>query len=327
MKHSTSDSLEQSTILQADIEQIWALIEPFDFDIIDSVTKVEAHSGVLGSVGSVLLVTLANNVTQFIRITEMSRVTHKASWVVVASPESGVVQEVHTIELLPVTTASHTYMRYSMEFHEHVSLKGFMHHQARVGDVFFDFKQHVSMNDESSTWPCSLCTYINEAGALLCGGCENRHWEKYHLERVRVPWQEASNYPSWESVPFTLDRHTWRVVIFPRGTNSGRDWQLSMFLQFLKPEQPSDNPEQPVANISDSYYCDFLLGVLHPQEVNTKLSRENQSKLCSSDFKFTRQNYDQGFEQVLKLTKIPYFLDAQGDLILLVGVRRLPEKD
>lgn len=311
-----TDSLVQSATFENEIKQIWELIAPFDFKVVSYVSNVEAVAvdgveGTPGEVGALLKVTFSNGMTQLIRVLEVSVRNHTVSWSVVptADPSSAPI-EIHTIELLPVTANSHTYFQYTICFYDKVSLQDFMTHKLRVRDVFADFKRHIALTDDHSSWVCGRCTWVNTADVQDCVTCTHRSWKKYHVHREKLYWTVCSRQTKYESSIFELGRIKWRVLVFPRGQNSGKNRFVSVFIQALNLKDREQFP------------CEFALGVIHPQEANKPLDQMTEYKYNSAPFTFTKQQFDRGFDQLIRLDRLnPFFLDEKEDLTLMVAIR------
>jgi hypothetical protein len=315
-------SVVESSVMKARIEKVWELLRPFDFKFMGELVhdmKLVGDTTLAQQVGGEYAVQYKNGDTETIRIAVMddkkfhmvyntidatppmlSNEGHRQSW-----PE-----QKHTIQLLPVTDSTDAcFLQFSTDYSRDIPLKDFVQSKVRKHTFFAKLRKMLMAQDGSSSWQCANCTLINERKDRKCTACEKTNFDLfYEIHTLPMNYPIAAQENKFE-VKFQLLGHTATLLVFPRGNNPAASPQcLSAFLAIDVPPKK----RLPI---------DFFIKVLHPTEVALPSDRHELSAVMECTFTFLHNGDDQGFSQLLSLTRLARdnFLDQNSELKLQVG--------
>jgi len=113
----------ESNVIDAPIENVWALVRPLDFSYLPTVSS-SAIEGKLNAneVGSVHVINYKDKTVQKLRLSELSDAKHAVSWDLISSePAHHVLSASYSIRLRPITQSSATFVEWVVDFSKDVT--------------------------------------------------------------------------------------------------------------------------------------------------------------------------------------------------------------
>lgn len=306
----------ESCLVPSAIDKVWESLSPFDLAFLDGLHSMVVNEGKAGEVGSECTATYTDGNYETFKLTCHDRNNFEIGYEVVESKQALVASNVrHTIKLRPVTHTNHTFLEFTADYSVDIPLKDYVAAKFEKRVFFGSLKRYIATHDDTAEWTCDTCTFLNAPKTIHCGVCGHEKKlpdSKYYSILVPVKYSNHINDRSFVTDTFSVAGHTWQLVVFPRGDNCD---YLSLFLKIL------DLPEGQNA----SFFCNFQLRLIRPQQKGVAEQRKT-SEPCSSFHNFCC-NDDRGFKEVLPLEKIVWYLDANEEIVVQVGVAPLPLPD
>jgi len=108
----------ESAVVDANVDDVWALIRTLDFSFLSSVQTHENEEKSRDSeVGSVVKITYKDGTAQRLRRLELSDLHRFVTWEVIeSSPPVSYMSQVSTITLKPITKSTRTYIEWVSDF-------------------------------------------------------------------------------------------------------------------------------------------------------------------------------------------------------------------